>query len=513
MLNKTILTQSKRQNGFSIYSRNHSSRGFILIELLATLAICAFVILPMSAFLISHSDIDAFIHKTTNKDNTVDILRKVSPYGGGQIYPTKSVGYINLQPGRKSCDLFFQKLSTKNNDQISVQKNEIDLINHSRNLPTTIDVRSYIDTNDLYIGTNSASTTDPDMYIFTQNLHRPPQQAYLDNAQNISTSSFQKNQELFLGPGVIDAAVFKDTLFAIERSYTSPIWILKTDPTSRFSEKNIGRILVASSTINHSLPKVVKTDGKNLYIGAEKNVGDELYSLDLGTFTPNIYNQLGTPNILGDIHVSSTEISAGVSDIDFNFTHLFTVSAKDPEVEIWDRGISSGVTSFDAEGSSGNGKSLAVFYKSLLLGRTLGNSELIGVQINNNASPTSSSAYVNTDINQQYSANPNKSITKIMAVLGGKYIIAMTNNIASSLIIYKKTVNDISGGAGQKSVGESLSSNILFGKKNIQDITFSLAPILTIETKNILSDFDCTPDALYGVEEGTTTSMLYLTST
>lgn len=313
----------------------------------------------------------------------------------------------------------------------------------------------------VYIGSNSASTSIPDLFVFSY---------------DIDQHALVFKDRYYLGPGIVSmdlhprlygAHFYADQqegedltnavssiakyLGMIEKSIVTPLWIMRY----RYQD------ILASSTpiifsphlnIAGAYPQAIKMYSNWFIIGTQKSLWSELV---IGTLGPDSE----TAQIMDNF-----EIGTGVHDIALLGDRIIYASPKNPELDsfslhpdiIEDIYKGSGVYSprlsihgFDAPGELGNGKSISIYPYGLFLGRTVGNHELYSL-IQNSISRYVSASSTNQDATSigpynaywnPISANPNISLRKLLYVHDGYGLIALTNSDTDAVKIYMQSKN------------------------------------------------------------------------
>jgi hypothetical protein len=203
----------------------------------------------------------------------------------------------------------------------------------------------------LILTTNSASTSEADIFIFDF------------NSLNLISS-------LDVGPGINDSLLIDNTFYVLNTSVNSHVKTFKINPDNN-SMFIISDIKISELSESYSLPKKIYLYNKKILIGSEKNnSGGELFVLPLNE--DNIPN---SPAI-------SIEIGGQVNSMYEDNNSLYIANASDTELFIYDKDFNLDKY-YDAPLSLGNGKSVYFLNPHIYLGRTVSSFELFFIEIEN----------------------------------------------------------------------------------------------------------------------------------
>lgn len=226
----------------------------------------------------------------------------------------------------------------------------------------------------IFLSTNSSSTTEPDLIAYS-----------LNNTGNSSTKpGITKNIEINTGPGIINLSQTGFSLIAANSSVNSQVQIFDVLPQGAGSGLGNGEIGVRtqlkttytipeSNSSTNPLTKIVRIANGLLYIGTEKSVLPEI----------SIY-RLSDHSLLSQI-----ETDYGINDMLVIGNTLIVAGPRDPEIEVFNIPYSAvggqnvlpiKIGEFDAPGGSGNGKVLQSVGDKIFLGRTKGGNEILSLQ-------------------------------------------------------------------------------------------------------------------------------------
>lgn len=301
----------------------HNKKGFNLVEIIVSIAILAIVF----------SFIFYFVSSINFKNKNIE----------NPPYLVKDYNYSN-----KYCHL--------ENDQLN-NLSQTQLINMSQYISTSTPITSIniYQKNKIIITTNSASTTEKDIFVFNFSI--------ADNKINLNLT-----QTLEAGPGINDALLHDNFFYVLNTSVNSHVKSFKINPTNS-NISQIGDIKINELYSSGALPKKIYLYNKSLFVGTEKNnSGGELFVLTLDS------------NNIPKNSTSSLELSGQVSDIYENSGLLYTANASDIELMVYDKDLNP-IYSYDAPLSLGNGKSVYFLDPYVYLGRTVASFELFFLEI------------------------------------------------------------------------------------------------------------------------------------
>ncbi len=197
--------------------------------------------------------------------------------------------------------------------------------------------------NFLILTTNSASTTEPDIFLF-------------------DLSNMNLVRSINTGPGINDSVLHGNYLYALNNSVNSHV---QTFMISNADIKVAGDLKIQELSSSYAMPKsisLIYASSSMLIVGSEKNnKGRELFFIEL-------YN-----NIPGYIF-NAIEIDGQVNDI-YHDKYIYIATANDNELQVFD--IDGNLVSiYNADLTLGNGKSVYVAYPYIFLGRTVASFEL-----------------------------------------------------------------------------------------------------------------------------------------
>lgn len=306
----------------NILNINNRYKGFNLIEIIISIALLSTVFTFCFYFI---STINIHKNNINNKP-----------------YLIKDFNYSN-----KYCDFNDNQL-----DVLSITK----IINMGEYISssTIITSMNIFNKNKLILTTNSASTTEDDIFIFDINFNGGMPQIKLRSSYDI-------------GPGINDSILHDNFLYLLNTSANSHLKTFKIDLD--FTLKSVSDLKIDSLSQSYSIPKKIYLYNKNIFIGSEKNnSGGELFLIPLNDENIPYYNQI------------SLEIGGQVNDIFENQGLLYIANASDIELLVYDESLNK-VYEYNAPLSLGNGKSVYFFDKYIYLGRTVASYEIFLLEV------------------------------------------------------------------------------------------------------------------------------------
>ncbi len=297
------------------------NKGFSLIEIIIALAILA-IVFVFSFYFIS----------------SINLNKNLSE----EPYLLKGYNY-----GDKFC--------TFKNDISNIKINKTILLTKYIPMHTPITSINIFDKNKLIVTTNSATTSDADIFIFK-----------IDNST--TTPYYELLSKYDTGPGINDSILVNGILYTANTSVNSHIQIFNISGStlSMIYDVRIDELLSS-----YSIPKKIYIDKDNLFIGTEKNnYGGELFVFQL-------LNRL--PSKL----IKAIEIGGQVNSLYSDSGYLYIANASDIELLILDNNFDL-INSYDAPLSAGNGKSVFYLFPNIFLGRTISSFEFNILSFKNN---------------------------------------------------------------------------------------------------------------------------------
>lgn len=418
-----------------------ASRGSMIMEILIALAVFSIICLPILLFIFSSEEFQI------KKSRAASIAHDEIVTGNIEWFlPDNINGYSN----RHSCDMALAQYAISSTTPIVSYPH---FFSHQRNILSTI---QYIPNNGrgyLVLGTNSSSTTDPDMYVFHADTHDP-----------VGSIEF--------GPGTVDFDFFDSYIFVAQRSITSPVvripinslfeWV-PTDSATNTGMPQIDKAMVRSIfpglfPVAAGLPLRILSSKDWIYIGLDKNTSRELNASKIahrpsGDQKDDLYA----------FPIQSVEINAGINDMARTPYELIVGSPNPIEFSTYllkapafVNGSSTALTgstmvgntpfkslsefilakSFDAPGLSGNGKSIATYKKEAYFGRTVGNVELY--KTSGLLDDVAASKPLPWKFSTIASADMNKTILQVEEVFGGSYLLALSKVPSPAIELLKR---------------------------------------------------------------------------
>lgn len=303
------------------YKNHHKSnckKGFNLVEIILALAVAIIVFVSIFNFVVT----------TYVRDTQSNLLDSYFSYSYGEPY-------CGLHRNINNVGLLYQSISFASYISTSTRVTSV----HFLNADTFI------------ITTDSASTTEPDIFIFS-----------------ISTKTVAINLISFIdvGPGIQDGKMVGNILHVANTSVNSHVksFYIDTWKDGVLMFKELSNIRIISLSLSASIPKKLSIYNNNLILGTEKsNTGPEVFVLPIESDGAVRY-------------VSHTfELNGQLNQSLSAYEQLYIANAADPELRLINKNWQE-FFSYDAPLTLGNGKSILYMYPYILLGRTVGSSEL-----------------------------------------------------------------------------------------------------------------------------------------
>lgn len=300
--------------------------GFSLIEIIISLAILSVVLASMFYFV-----------------SSINVKNKI----------------INSKPYALTIHSYGNKYCYIDENQPNIPS-VLQVLNLSKYISTSTPVTSIsiFHKNKMILTTNSASTTEKDIFLFNFNT--------IDNQINLDLL-----QSLDIGPGINDAILHDNFIYVLNTSINSHVKTFKVNPDNN-ALISLGSIKINELSTSGALPKKVYLYNKNLLIGTEKNnSGGELFFLPLDETSNDV-----------KLPTKSQEIGGQVSGVFADQDMIYIANASDTELFVYEKNFAL-VYSYDAPLSLGNGKSVYYLDPYIYLGRTVASFELFLLEIKN----------------------------------------------------------------------------------------------------------------------------------
>ncbi len=175
-----------------------------------------------------------------------------------------------------------------------------------------------------------------------------------------------------IGPGIQDSKLLGNFLYVANTSTNSHVKSLRLDmqATGTLMFKELSNIRISSLSSGVSNPKKLSTYNKHLILGSEKsNTGPEVFVMPIESD--------GAVRTITQTFELDGQLNQSLSA----YENLYIANAADPELRLVDKSWQE-FFSYDAPLTLGNGKSILYMYPYVILGRTLGSSELSLLQKN-----------------------------------------------------------------------------------------------------------------------------------
>lgn len=234
-----------------------------------------------------------------------------------------------------------------------IQFDPLNVIDLSGFISTSTKVSSmyFIDEDKVIITTDSASTTESDIFMFKINTE-------------LATVTLETSKDV--GPGIQDAKFLDLYMYVANTSVNSHVKTFKINLSTTGTEifKEISNSKIPSLALSASLPKKLAIYNSQLIVGSEKSsTGPEVFVFDI--------ERDGTV-----VQATKTiELDGQMNQAKASFGNLYIANASDPELKVYDALLASRFT-YDAPLTLGNGKSILHKPPYIIFGRTLGSGEL-----------------------------------------------------------------------------------------------------------------------------------------
>lgn len=416
------------------------SAGFLLVDSLIAIAIFVFVTPVLMQFLFRFK-IETYVSKISTYATQI-----LTQFDVDLIMNTDA---LSVDVSEKNCDMLFSSLFTQDGEikrlaqktlidisTMNTQESDIDMINNTLTSIEFIGKTKY-GAYTFLLGANSASTTLPDLFVFTFEIEK---------------GTVIQKDKFYLGPGVVDIdtspKIYNDSIDKhvglIERSIVTPFWASRFTLDAEHDSARMIPVHAPQLNLAGAYPQTLKQYGDMVVIGTQKSLWSELV---IGKVT----HEQDQVELISDL-----EIGTGVQDLYLNKNQVWFASALNPEfqsrtlpvdikstiyqnkyVSIFDMPIQA----FDAPGELGNGKNIQVHPYGLFLGRTIGNLELYAVSQRRVRIPSSDSISATATVSVA-TANPNISTRKMVYTHDGYGLIVLTNDLSDAIKIYIHRIQD-----------------------------------------------------------------------
>ncbi len=444
--------QNQNMNGVQKYARtikrtdNHK-KGFLLVEILFSFALFTYFISRIYS-------IGSIIIPTYNFFERVQWL--FTSVSAGKYVAPENI-YKPPFADIKMCDSFYSTLDTQIQNQYSNQyNNQVSFDLHDF---LTIDT---VSSEDLQFGTSTIITSIKpfaENFIFTLNssVQSDPDVARLNITQfekdagyvygipyyvpegSVLLKDLSKyvTQKVNSGPGIVDASIFGTNLYLANTSSLSSMQV--------FSLENNGLQKIQDCQVHPKqtdtlYAKTITNALGVVLLGFDKNTGPELYAV----------------NPKDCVVIETLETNYGITRLKYIDPILYILGPADPELVGYTVFVSSSTHSFstknfesdstslvhftrslfyDAEGLSGNGRSLDFTTGEIVFGRSRGNKELNYVLLPDIQSVIGNSdGLFNLPVHAQYQILA--SIDSIIS--GNEYTLLLTSDSSKTVQLFKR---------------------------------------------------------------------------
>ncbi|MBP9818779.1 MAG: hypothetical protein KBC87_02285 [Candidatus Pacebacteria bacterium] len=426
--------------------------GLSILEILVGIAIVSFVFIP--AIQVIYSIQPRYIQNIVNGESpdtlasTSGNIFSIKAHDGGDLRTIYRRGGIwNAYSTsheiftRQSCLDFHQSTSTSTTPQVYLYTHAELGLSTSTKL-TGVSIVG----NNVFLSTDSASTTEPDIYMYSTNAnlyasHVSP--AFEgNNPKPVLTALKSKDT----GPGVSSTQTRGTYIVTANTGVKSQIDILKvfnasgigansttsatsTNSMSEWTQRSL--VIPGSNSSTTPLTKTILYADDQIIVGTEKSVLPEIMMFDSKT---------------GQVR-ASIETGYGINDMVIKDGLLIVAGPRDPEIEVFDIQDPAHlqnpqkVGQFDLPGGSGNAKTLTVFGDSLYVGRTKGGDEFVVLRMDEDngvssyAASTASSSTRTLEFTQIFKKKIQWSIDALLKY--DVYTILLTADEYSEFQLYK----------------------------------------------------------------------------
>lgn len=422
--------------------KGHQS-GSMILEILLAFAIFSIICLPVLLFIFSSEEYQAKAAYRQSAAYADSVAENTQWFD-----PESMRGYSN----RHSCDaaLIEYAAAIASGTAHAPVVTYPNFFNHPRNIPTVLQYVPYGGYGYVIFGTNSASTSDPDLYVARR------------SGDGVFGPIFSLRS---FGPGVVDFDFFNSYVFIAQRSLVNQglrisLDVLLTNATA-FASSSQGSstepipqavgLFPASLLpvmIPFGLPLRIMSSKDWVYLGLDKNNLSEVLPLKVQHRADGMQAHDGYGYSGGGI-----ETDAGINDLARTPYEILVASPNPVEFNAFKLSENattvafSIIKNFDAPGSSGNGKAIATYKKDAYFGRTVGNVEFYkttglidGIEaMASLASSTQSSAPSRFAI--KGSVDLNKTILQIEEIFGGSFVLLLAKIPSPAIEVFSR--NDL----------------------------------------------------------------------
>ena len=424
----------------------------LILELITSLILWIMILIPMNSYIMDLNERSSYkLIQDVSSQTIFDVTKVASESLMNRSDVCESVDDIDLSMG----------LSIGMPTDAPAKTYTISIKNIPVKSTSTDAVFITSDGQHIFVGLNSASTTDYDLMVY--------------DAQDISSPLDKVDS----GPGLVGGALVGKNLFIINSSVNSVLQRFKFNLASKKLEKTGDYKVPWSSSGNPVYGTKISAIYPNLFLGLKKNSGEELLSIDLNKIDGGLASAINR----------KWELDSSVQDIwpmYDKYLHLLISTAKEPEINdfclncdfppfsatAFSPVTTSPLNTFDLFGSLGNVRSLIAKDNAIYVGRTAGNSELFKINITRDYSSLSTpSISVATSASSTYSYDLINSID----VNDGIYSMVIANH---ELLLAE---------------GKSNSKIQIRDEEDISKV------IQTIDVGGAVYDMDCLGSKIFGV--------------
>ncbi len=393
--------------------RQGMRRGFLLVEALVSLVIVSST-LGLLVLILNRAET---LHSWLKSGKELSGLA-INKYKLAEAHVTRAKNVYTIKQlgtseavGKKLCGFSMKELDNANFAASHVSRFRIIDVASSTEITFVKVIKDQI-----YIGLDSSSTTDPDILVYPKREIM----SRLNSGYDTDVSKDTAVYSLDSGPGVRSAIVAGNMLFVLGSGTAEHV--------RGFHILNNGLPQLAWT---HKLPIsgaaarafAFDAESNSLFIGLEKNDGHEFFSI-----------KIDANRTVG--YAKSKEIGGTVNYIYTFDGKVYVMNTLDPEIQIFDTHSLEKVGEYDAVGVVGNGKRLDHLSGGFIFGRTIYGNEVSYIsQISTSSAPLST-----ISLGEEWGQKIRASVDDIITVDGG--FILLSTQSGGQIDLYRLDVPD-----------------------------------------------------------------------
>lgn len=471
------------------------SKGSMILEILLAFAVFSILCLPVLLFIFSTEEYQNKIARSQSLAYEEKVANETQWF---------KLDNINGYSNRHSCDMALIEYAAAMASGTMRMPTVVfpNFFYHPRNIPAVMQYIPYDGREYIVMGTNSASTSDPDMYVMRK-----------DSTGAFSVVGYVRS----FGPGIADFDFFNALIFIAQRSMVNQIMKM---PIDRLLDGGIGYATSSDSgsttetmrqfadvSASSLIPIIIPSSGLALrilsskdwlFVGMDKNLGKEISAYKVvhregrkqlnETYSPTM-NAIETDAGINDLVRTPYElIAASPNPVEFGAYLLkmpaylngstTATSSRTGDIPFRSNGDFYGTKNFDAPGSSGNGKAIAAYKKDAYFGRTVGNVELYasnGLLDDGLAAKSLLWRFGTTA-----SFDLNKTILHIEEIFGGSFLLLLAKTPSPAIEIMARNPNGSYALKGEIPLPVSPTGMTCAGKDIVVGMESTTTPIAVI---------------------------------